>query len=152
MEARKALFLIGACILFGIFIENRLNPIVEAPNKTATLQARIERVIFHGTAGPPNTPASFEVTIRNTGILEAIIDSITIWEHKPGTPAYLQVTMPSNNLTYPVHDTHSITIACTTWLPDTEYTVRMTLKKNPGDIGGFYYEVEVTSPKTIPAE
>ena len=138
------LLLIAIAVAASVLTYSWVMSMVGSQSAQAQTQVRVENVNWHGAAGTPNTAASYEVVIRNTGSVAATVESISIRKNIGGEQTIVG-TLPTTGLSFEVGNSHSLTIAYTGWIVNQSYVIRVTTTT------GFYYEAVATTPATIPA-
>ena len=131
------LLLIAIAVAASVLTYSWVMSMIGSQSAQAQTQVRIDSVSW-GTS----TATLTNLDIRNTGSVDATLESISIRPNTSGSQAYVAA----------VHNaigagTHSLVVPGTTWVPtgfawahSTSYVIRVTTNT------GFYYEAVFTSP------
>jgi len=129
------LLLIAIAVAASVLTYSWVMSMISSQSAQAQTQIRIDSVVWNSTT-------SYTPDVRNTGSVDAQLESISIRLNKSGSATSVVATTKS--ITTGAHLLVGLHLSSYTLTPNTSYVIRATTNT------GFYYEAIFTTGSTIP--
>jgi archaeal type IV pilus assembly protein PilA len=137
------LLLIAIAVAASVLTYSWVMSMIGSQSAQAQTQVRIDSVTWNPSSG---VPTSFTLDVRNTGSVDATIESVSIRLNQAGSPTYVDSTTTGVKvgISSGTHTTvGTVTPTTTVTLANSKsYVIRVTTNT------GFYYEAVFTTPSS----